>query len=410
HRVRDLSRVGAFVLPEHVLGAEADLHPVGLDHRLGGAQRRERRRHHDFDPLVDVGFEAVVELLDHLDGLQMIRVHLPVPANQLPPLAHETHLSNTATPGSSLPSNSSNPAPPPVDRCEIWSSMPSRRTAAAESPPPTAVNPLHSAIARATASVPARKFSHSNTPIGPFQNTDWATRITDTNASAVAGPMSRPMVPSGISSAAMTRWSASSVNESATTTSDGNWIRSPCGPSSRSRTESTWSSSTRLARTSYPRAASSVKHMPPPTSIESTLGSRFSITPSLSDTLAPPRTTTQARSGAPRNRPRDSSSETRRRPAAERTRSATPTVEACARCTEPKASWTNTSAKPASLSASSGSFFVSPVSKRVFSRRSTSPGLAWDTACSTSPPTTAPTGSTSKPATSLIRAATGAIE
>ena len=59
---------------------------------------------------------------------------------------------------------------------------------------------------------------------------------------------------------------------------------------------------------------------------------------------------------------------------------ATPSVEACARCAEPKASLTYASARPARRCASSGSFFVSPGSKRMFSSMTTSPSGTWSRA------------------------------
>ena len=51
------------------------------------------------------------------------------------------------------------------------SARPNFSTAAAESPPPTIVSPSHSAIASATAFVPAMNGVSSNTPTGPFQST-----------------------------------------------------------------------------------------------------------------------------------------------------------------------------------------------------------------------------------------------
>ena len=67
----------------------------------------------------------------------------------------------------------------------------------------------------------------------------------------------------------------------------------------------------------WPWAARKVKHMPPPTSRVSTRFSNASITPSLSDTLAPPSTATNGRSGRSNNRSRTSTSRARTRPAAE---------------------------------------------------------------------------------------------
>ena len=51
--------------------------------------------------------------------------------------------------------------------------------------------------------------------------------------------------------------------------------------------------------TSWPWALRKVKHIPPPMSSRSTVGSSASITASLSDTLDPPSTTTYGRSGSP---------------------------------------------------------------------------------------------------------------
>lgn len=57
-------------------------------------------------------------------------------------------------------------------RCESsWSAKPSFSIAAAESPPPIMETAPLLATAVATATVPFAKFSHSETPIGPFQTT-----------------------------------------------------------------------------------------------------------------------------------------------------------------------------------------------------------------------------------------------
>ena len=106
---------------------------VGLDHRLHRSESGERRRHHDLDPVVVLDLETVRELLDHLDRLEMGGVHLPVADDEVlrlevthgspvPPLAQSTF-----TPGSSLPSSISSPAPPPVDTCDISVSRPRDR-------------------------------------------------------------------------------------------------------------------------------------------------------------------------------------------------------------------------------------------------------------------------------------------
>ena len=103
-----------------------------------------------------------------------------------------------------------------------------RRTAAAESPPPTTVKPSVSAIASATARVPAANGATSNTPIGPFQNTVPASATAPPNAPRVTGPTSRPFRPAGIASDVDDLGSASAAPMSAaTTTSAGSPIRSP---------------------------------------------------------------------------------------------------------------------------------------------------------------------------------------
>ena len=54
-----------------------------------------------------------------------------------------------------------------------------------------------SAIAWATARVPASKRGSSNTPIGPFQNTVRASAMRSLKSAAVPGPMSTPIQPVG---------------------------------------------------------------------------------------------------------------------------------------------------------------------------------------------------------------------
>ena len=76
---------------------------------------------------------------------------------------------STSTPGSFWPERNSSDAPPPVEICVIFDSMPDCATAAAESPPPTIENAFDSATARAIAKVPCANLGFSKTPIGPFQ-------------------------------------------------------------------------------------------------------------------------------------------------------------------------------------------------------------------------------------------------
>src|SRR5699024_12767719 len=60
---------------------------------------------------------------------------------------------------------------------------------------------LHDALPiLATAMVPAANFSHSETPIGPFQTTVPAFLMAAANFSRVLGPMSRPIQSSGMES------------------------------------------------------------------------------------------------------------------------------------------------------------------------------------------------------------------
>ena len=59
------------------------------------------------------------------------------------------------------------------------------------------MKPLLSATASATARVPASNRGSSKAPIGPFQNTVRAARITSPNSAAVPGPMSAPFHPAG---------------------------------------------------------------------------------------------------------------------------------------------------------------------------------------------------------------------
>ena len=80
---------------------------------------------------------------------------------------------------------------------------------------------LLSATACATAMVPFAKFSHSETPIGPFQTTVPALATASAKRARVFGPMSRPIQPSGISSESTTFHSASALYAVATTLSIG---------------------------------------------------------------------------------------------------------------------------------------------------------------------------------------------
>jgi hypothetical protein len=100
----------------------------------------------------------------------------------------------------------------------------------------------------------------------------------------------------------------------AATTSTGSTIR-PRASESRSRQVATMSSSSSDFPTSWPWALRNVKHMPPPTSSLSTFGSSDWMTASLSETLAPPSTTTYGCSGFSEMRLSTSTSRSTRPPA-----------------------------------------------------------------------------------------------
>ena len=104
---------------------------------------------------------------------------------------------------------------------------------------------------------------------------------------------------------------------------------------------STWSGSNSEAPIGLPWAARNVKHMPPPMASASTVSSRASMTPSLSLTLAPPRTATNGplRVVAQPEQDLDLALQQAARRRRQRTGGG-PTIEAWARCDAPKASLT----------------------------------------------------------------------
>mmetsp|Transcript_11010 Transcript_11010/g.28263 ORF Transcript_11010/g.28263 Transcript_11010/m.28263 type:complete len:204 (-) Transcript_11010:168-779(-) len=81
---------------------------------------------------------------------------------------------------------------------------------------------------------------------------------------------------------------------------------------------------------------------------------------------------------------------------------------ACARCTTPKASLTNTSASSASWPAKASSLSVSPAWKRVFSSSSTWPSLSAATRAATSGPTQSGASPTKVGSSAASISATGA--
>ena len=112
--------------------------------------------------------------------------------------------------------------------------------------------------------------------------------------------------------------------------------------------------------------------------ILSALSSKCSITPILSETLAPPKIATNGCTGLSTASPKNLISFSNKKPAAACSMLlAIPTLEACERCAVPNASLTNTSPSDAQYLPSSGSlpdsFLPSKSSKRVFSTTKTSP-------------------------------------
>ena len=186
-----------------------------------------------------------------------------------------------------MPSRYSSDAPPPVEMCaERVLVEPERahgrgRVTAADDGKPSALrrSPRPRPGCRPR-TAPAR-----TRPSGRSRTRSRASASTrGERGDAVAGPMSRPFCRRGIASAATT-WVRGVVRlqlarrprcQSAAPDLVAGARRAAAGRSS------IWSSSSSESPTSWPCAARNVKHMPPPTSSRSTLGSSASITASLS--------------------------------------------------------------------------------------------------------------------------------
>ena len=119
----------------------------------------------------------------------------------------------------------------------------------------------------------------------------------------------------------------------------------------------------------------------------STLSSKLLITPILSLTLAPPIIAANGCSGSVTARPTYSISFSNRKPAAAGRKWVTPSTEAWARWDTPKPSFTYKSAREASCSANSISFFSSSLWKRRFSKSRIWPGFSFLAAALASAPT-----------------------
>mmetsp|Transcript_20932 Transcript_20932/g.29541 ORF Transcript_20932/g.29541 Transcript_20932/m.29541 type:complete len:232 (-) Transcript_20932:541-1236(-) len=210
--------------------------------------------------------------------------------------------------------------------------------------------------------VPLLKASNSKTPMGPFMMMVWQSERASFCSSVVWGPLSRPIHPSGMASAATILVLASGAKASAMTMSEGRRI---CFPSfsafsMTALAVSTKSSSTREVPTSRPLALRKVKTIPPPMMTLSHLSRRASRTVILEETLDPPTIAAMGVFPLETAPSRYSSSLASKKPETEGERNlVTPSVEAWARWAVPKASLTKRSKGAASFSTNSGSFLVS---------------------------------------------------
>mmetsp|Transcript_11011 Transcript_11011/g.28268 ORF Transcript_11011/g.28268 Transcript_11011/m.28268 type:complete len:372 (-) Transcript_11011:168-1283(-) len=272
----------------------------------------------------------------------------------------------------------------------------------------------------AMALVPLEKRGTSNLPTGPFQKMVRHSFSAAWNSAMVLGPMSAPktqhpthgsvLVQHVVLSSEMCVCALCS-RRSATSTSTGSRMRTPRASPffSIARHFSNRDSSTWDSWNCTPVAARNVKAIFPPISTISALSISVSMTPNLSATLAPPMTTPKGRAGSDRWRPSAATSFLTSSPGHRcGTLSATPVTLACARCTTPKASLTNTSASSASWPAKASSLSVSPAWKRVFSSSSTWPSLSAATRAATSGPTQSGASPTKVGSSAASISATGA--
>ena len=173
--------------------------------------------------------------------------------------------------------------------------------------------------------------------------------------------MSNPSQSAGISVHATVLLSVSGLNSFPTFVSTGSINFTPLffAFSIASLAKSSLSNSHNEFPTSYPCALKNVYAIPPPIINVSTFSSKLSITPILSDTLAPPNIATNGLSGLFNAFPKNLSSFSIKNPDTAGKYSATPAVEACALCAAPKASFTYISAMLANCFANSGLLSVS---------------------------------------------------
>ena len=162
-------------------------------------------------------------------------------------------------------------------------------------------------------------------------------------------------------------------------------------------------------------AARNVKSMPPPMRSRSALVIRLAMTPSLSDTLEPPRTTTYGRAGSsvalrsdaisprgPACRPRAGGPARRRTP--------TPACGARRRSRRETKTSASSASSPASSARSASTLDVSRGSNRMFSSSAIWPSWSAATVSFAESPTTSVARATGWPRSSESRSATGLSE
>ena len=336
HRRRDLAGEGALVGPVHVLGEDRSARSTDgdVERRERRAERRRRRRRAPRTPRRTRASPRGPLYIFQLPAIsigQRLRDHGH--AGQF--LAFEQLERGAAA--------RRRPRRPRRAR-------PSSSSARIESAPPTTEYASALATASATAFVPAAKRGHSKTPIGPFQKIVLAAGdLVARTRARVSGPMSSPSQPSGSSSYGTTFDSASAVER-----------RPPRRRPSAARPRSPSGFSSRICSAILP-PTSTVSAVPPRFSQHAELvldlraaGDRHERPLDLAEQLA------ELLELALEQQPRVGRQQLARRRRSTRARGAPSRTRRS----------TNRSGRPASSRANSGSFFVSPGLKRVFSSTS----------------------------------------
>ena len=245
------------------------------------------------------------------DGLEVVEVHLPVAGHQRDAAdrlgGHQAPvLQHGRGRAAALPSRYSRLAPPPVEmwpNCVVGEAELAHGgggvAAADDGERARGVTSTSASATRPGARGERRHLEHAHRAV-PEHRPRVGELLGEQRAPTPGrcpGPSGRP----GSRRRRRPRGRRRRRTRSATTTSTGSTISTPALLGLRRgspRTVSSWSASSRLLPTSWPWALRKVKTMPPPTSSRSAVPSRLSMTPSLSDTLEPPSTTTYGRSGS----------------------------------------------------------------------------------------------------------------